>query len=83
MKHKKYAGWPERLYVIGTNGKITYAGDMGPMGFDPGSWEEALRKKSNIASFRGRRGIRVGEGVVIGFPVSPQFIIIDYYISMD
>ena len=42
---KKYAGWPERLYVIGTNGKVAYAGDMGPMGFNPDSWEEALNKQ--------------------------------------
>ncbi|MEE3000136.1 MAG: deiodinase-related protein, partial [Pseudomonadota bacterium] len=41
---KKYAGWPERLYVIGSHGNIAYAGDMGPMGFDPDSWESAIRQ---------------------------------------
>lgn len=38
-----YAGWPERLYVIGADGKIAYAGAMGPMGFNPDSWEAAIR----------------------------------------
>ncbi len=28
-----YAAWPERLYVIGTDGIIKYKGGMGPMDF--------------------------------------------------
>ena len=42
---KKYAGWPERLYVIGADQKIAYAGAMGPMGFDPDAWEEAIKEQ--------------------------------------
>jgi hypothetical protein len=30
-----YAAWPERLYVVGADGKIAYKGAMGPSGFDP------------------------------------------------
>lgn len=30
-----YAGWPERLYVIGTDGKVAYKGKTGPFGFEP------------------------------------------------
>ena len=30
-----YAAWPERLYVIETDGTIAYKGDMGPFGFKP------------------------------------------------
>ncbi len=45
---QKYAGWPERLYIIGTDRKIAYAGAMGPMGFDPDGWEEAI--KAQLAS---------------------------------
>lgn len=30
-----YAGWPERLYVVGPDGVIRYKGDTGPFGFDP------------------------------------------------
>ena len=42
---KLYAGWPERLYVIGVDQKIAYAGAMGPMGFDPDAWESAIKEQ--------------------------------------
>jgi hypothetical protein len=37
-----YAAWPERLYVIGTDGRIIYKGGMGPFYFDPSEVEEIL-----------------------------------------
>ena len=30
-----FAGWPERLYVIGADGRIAYKGETGPFGFHP------------------------------------------------
>ena len=42
----KYVGWPEHLYVIGTDEKIAHAGTMGLMGFDPDSREEAVKKQA-------------------------------------
>jgi len=39
-----YAGWPERLYVIGTDGKIAYKGGPGPGGFKVAEVEEWLKK---------------------------------------
>ena len=39
-----YRGWPERLYVIGRDGKITYKGGLGPFGFKPKEAEKALGK---------------------------------------
>lgn len=39
---KAYQGWPDRLYVVGKDGKIAYAGDKGPRGFDPPQAREAL-----------------------------------------
>ena len=30
-----YAAWPDRLYVIGSDGKIAYQGGPGPGGFRP------------------------------------------------
>ncbi len=39
-----YAGVPERLYLIGTDGRVVYKGGMGPMFFRPTEWEEAIRK---------------------------------------
>ena len=39
-----YGAWPERLYVIGIDGKIAYAGRPGPFGFEPSEMEGALQK---------------------------------------
>jgi type I thyroxine 5'-deiodinase len=39
-----YAGWPERLFVIGANGRIAYAGGPGPWGFKPDELEKWLTK---------------------------------------
>lgn len=37
-----YAGWPERLYVVGKDGTIAYAGGMGPFHFKPGEMTKFL-----------------------------------------
>ncbi len=39
----KYVAAPERLYVIGANGRITYKGGLGPWYFDVDRFEEALK----------------------------------------
>lgn len=39
---RAYGGWPDRLYVVDKDGKIAYAGDKGPRGFDPDGWEKAI-----------------------------------------
>lgn len=28
-----YSGWPDRLYVVGVDGKLVHVGEMGPRGF--------------------------------------------------
>lgn len=38
-----YQGWPERLYLVGTDGKIAYRGGPGPFGFDPDDFEAAVK----------------------------------------
>lgn len=43
-----YAAWPERLYVIGADGKVAFKGAMGPKGFDPEAVEAWLR--TNVGS---------------------------------
>jgi hypothetical protein len=40
----KYAGWPERMFVIDRQGKVAYAGKQGPWGFKPKETERALRR---------------------------------------
>ena len=39
-----YAGWPDRMYVVGIDGKIAYKGGPGPRGFKPGEVEAWLKK---------------------------------------
>jgi len=40
---KAYAGWPDRLYLVGKNGKIAYKGEPGPRGFNPTDLEKAIK----------------------------------------
>ncbi len=37
-----FAAWPERIYILGTGGKILYKGKVGPFGFKPEEAEAAL-----------------------------------------
>src|SRR5262249_43065686 len=40
---ESYIALPMRLCLIGPDGKIVYTGERGPFGFNPDSWEEAIR----------------------------------------
>jgi hypothetical protein len=33
--NKAYAGWPDRIFVVRTDGRLAIAGEMGPRGFKP------------------------------------------------
>jgi len=37
-----YAGWPTRLYLVGLDGKIVYAGGQGPIGMKPKELKDAI-----------------------------------------
>lgn len=37
-----YSGMPDRLYLIGRDGRVAYKGGRGPFGFKPGELEQAL-----------------------------------------
>ncbi len=39
---KTYAAKPTRLYLIGLDGRVAYAGGLGPFGFKPPELEEAI-----------------------------------------
>ena len=39
---KAFAGWPERIYILGRGGKVLYKGGMGPFGFHPDEAGKAL-----------------------------------------
>jgi hypothetical protein len=40
--NKAYAGWPTRLYLIGLDGRIVYAGGQGPIGMKPKELKNAI-----------------------------------------
>jgi hypothetical protein len=39
---QSYAGWPDRLYLIGKDGRIRLKTEPGPFGFDPKKLSSAL-----------------------------------------
>ena len=39
-----YTAWPDRLYVIGGDGRVVSKSAPGPFGFDPKGVEEALQR---------------------------------------
>lgn len=41
---RAYTAWPDRLYVIGADGRVRYKSPPGPFGFSTGALEEALRQ---------------------------------------
>ncbi len=42
--NRAYAAWPDRLYVVGIDGKIAYKSGPGPFGFKTEDLEEWLRR---------------------------------------
>jgi hypothetical protein len=40
-----YAGWPDRMYVVGVDGKVAYKGGPGPAGFKPAEVEDWLKRR--------------------------------------
>jgi hypothetical protein len=38
-----FAAWPERIFIIGADGRVAYAGAQGPWGFKPEEAERSLK----------------------------------------
>lgn len=45
---RAYTGWPDRLYVIGADGKVKFKTGPGPFGFHPKPMEESLREQLGL-----------------------------------
>ncbi len=45
----KYAALPERLFVIDPSGIVTYRSEMGPFGFTPDEWRNAIAAQMSAA----------------------------------
>jgi len=41
-----YTGWPDRLYLVGADGKIRFKSEAGPFGFVPRNLERALASET-------------------------------------
>jgi hypothetical protein len=40
-----YGGWPDRLYLIGKDGRIVFQGGEGPFGFEPEALAHAIERE--------------------------------------
>ena len=40
-----YGGWPDRLYLIGGDGRVAFQGGRGPDGFDPAALASAIESE--------------------------------------
>jgi hypothetical protein len=45
---RRYGGWPDRLYLIGRDGRVAFQGGEGPFGFKPEELEAAI--ESDLAA---------------------------------
>jgi len=43
-----YSAWPDRLYLVGRDGRIAYRGGPGPFAFWPDALEDAIRKELDL-----------------------------------
>jgi len=42
--NRAYAAMPTRMYLVGTDGRVVYAGGLGPWGFKPHELKDAIEK---------------------------------------
>lgn len=49
---EKYISIPMRLFLADASGVLAYIGDRGPHGFDPDSWEEAIKNQRTAGAER-------------------------------
>ena len=47
---RAYTGWPDRLYVIGTDGRVRYKSAPGPFGFSTADLEQSLERMLQSAN---------------------------------
>jgi len=45
--NQAYAAWPTRLYLIGLDGRVVYAGGLGPYDFKPAKLKAAIEEYLN------------------------------------
>ena len=60
-----YSGRPDRLFLVGKDGKIAYSGGRGPFGFRPDELADALRKEVTKikAAPKGGKSVQAADAV--------------------
>lgn len=46
---RQYGGWPDRLYLVDSDGRIAYQSGVGPIGFRPHELEAAIENELRLA----------------------------------
>jgi hypothetical protein len=46
---RRYGGWPDRLCLVGRDGRIAYQGGQGPFGFRPDELEAAIDRELDLS----------------------------------
>jgi type I thyroxine 5'-deiodinase len=49
---RAYTGWPDRLFLIGTDGRVVFKTAPGPFGFSTRTLEHSLAELTHSASLR-------------------------------
>ncbi len=52
VTEKAYTGWPDRLYLIGSDGKVAFKSKPGPFGFHPTDLEAAIKNLPELKAAR-------------------------------
>jgi hypothetical protein len=50
-----YSGHPDRLFLVGKDGKISFAGARGPRGFKPDELEDAIRAELGLKPIKRKK----------------------------
>ena len=45
VANEAYEAWPDRLYLVGRDGRVAYKGGPGPFGFSADDLEAAIQKE--------------------------------------
>ena len=66
-----YTGWPDRLYVIGQDGRVVYKSKPGPYGFKPAEVEATLKRVLPASGDAGQSAQREGIPAVAHLQTGP------------
>ena len=48
LTERAYTAWPDRMFIIGTNGRVVFKSAPGPFGFSTRELEQSLREITGV-----------------------------------